>query len=61
VKSRAEFFRQRAADCETQATRSRDVTAKAMLLEMAYAWRDLADHQEKLEQRTPAVSGTRVD
>jgi hypothetical protein len=59
VKSKAKFFRDRAADCARLAAVAKDERARAMLIHMAAAWVWLAESLEKtLEPTKEGLVGT---
>ena len=57
VKSKAKFFRDRAADCARLAAVAKDERARAMLIHMAAAWVRVAESLEKTLEPTPSFSG----
>ena len=53
MSSRAEGYRQRAAECEHAATHARiDPATKTIYLELAHQWRELARQAEMLDRGT---------
>ena len=46
----AKYYEERAADCLKVAEATNDPAAKAILLEMAQAWRKLAEHRRSKER-----------
>jgi hypothetical protein len=49
--TKADWSRERAADCAKLAAAAMDCKAKAMLMHMADAWLRLAEWQEKMAER----------
>jgi hypothetical protein len=47
VSSRADYFREKAAECEQKARATRDLEAERMFLEATRMWREMAAQAER--------------
>ena len=49
MSSRAERFRQKAADCELAAAKAKNPEGKTLFLDLARQWRELAHQAERMD------------